>query len=75
MSDVTETIARRELKSRRLEMGWSYDQLTADINRVLGGERLSMPTVRRFIQNMTDPHDTTVHDVCAYLAKVAGKAA
>lgn len=56
-------------------MGWSYDQLTADINRVLGGERLSMPTVRRFIQNMTDPHDTTVHDVCAYLAKVAGKAA
>lgn len=72
---MTEMKARRELRNLRLERGWSYDALTADINKRLGGERVSMPTVRRFIQNATSPHDTTIHDICAYLEKVAGRAA
>ena len=68
---MTEVQARRELRNLRLNRGWSYDELAADINRRLGGERVSMPTVRRFIQNMTTPHDTTIHDICTYLEKVA----
>ena len=75
MSDMTETQARRDLKSLRLARGWSYDELAADINKRLGGERVSMPTVRRFIQNMTSPHETTIHDICTYLEKVATKGA
>ena len=67
---MTETQARRELKTLRLTRGWSYDDLTEDINRRLGGDRVSMPTVRRFIQNQTTPHDTTTHDICKYLEKV-----
>lgn len=70
---MTEMKARRELKNLRLARGWSYDELTVDINKRLGGERVSMPTVRRFIQNATTPHDTTVHDICAYLEKVGIK--
>lgn len=75
---MTETEARRELRNLRLSKGWSYDELTADINKRLGGDRISMPTVRRFIQKTTIPHDTTKHDIVAYLEKVqagAGAAA
>ena len=67
---MTELEARRELKSLRLSKGWSYDELTADINRRLGGDRISMPTVRRFIQKSVTPHDTTKHNIVVYLEKV-----
>lgn len=54
---------RRALREHRLERNLSYDELAAAI----GLDRMSAPTVRRFIESETEPHETTVYAVEAYL--------
>lgn len=56
---------RRALREHRLEQNLSYDELAAAI----GLDRVSAPTVRRFIESETEPQEMTVYAVRTYLSK------
>jgi transcriptional regulator with XRE-family HTH domain len=62
------TELRNALRDLRLERGWSYDQLAADINATLGGVKVSPATVRRAILNKRN-YDTTRHSLQRYLER------
>ncbi|HXI11338.1 MAG TPA: hypothetical protein VNM92_01665 [Thermoanaerobaculia bacterium] len=66
---------RTALKQHRLSRGMSYDDLTEDIASALGSDRkLSIWTVRAFIDGSSTPHETTAYAIEQYL-KTNGVAA
>jgi len=59
---------RAALRQHRLSKGMSYEQLAADLAEVLGVERkLSLYTLRTFIEGFTQPIETTRYTIAEYL--------
>lgn len=64
---------REAVRTLRLERGWTYDELAADIRRVNGNESVavSVSTVRRFILAEHPPRETHEYAIRLYLSRVA----
>lgn len=62
---------RAVVRSLRLEKGWSYGDLAADINRVVGADRVSAATIRRFILDEHRPQELTEYTIRSYIDRVA----
>lgn len=56
---------RRALREHRLKRNLSYD----DLAHAIGADRVSGPTVRRFIESETEPHEQTIYAVRTYLTQ------
>lgn len=69
------TELQRRLRQRRLDHGWSYEDLALDIKtHVEKAAHPSPATLRRFIHNEREPHETTVHAIRSYLTRVEAPA-
>lgn len=75
MTPVTTAQARSSLGKRRLDQGWSFDTLYADMVRVVGHRAPSPPTIRRFIEKETEAFETTTYVIVEYLDKVVDEQA
>ena len=56
---------RKRLREHRLRHNLSYEALA----EAIGADRVSLATVRRFIESETDPHETTVYAIESYLQR------
>lgn len=63
---MSPTEARRQLEGVRLDQGWSWDQLAADVERVTH-RRLSPMTLHRFVEKRAKTFKTTMHVLVTYL--------
>lgn len=61
---------RAALRTLRLERGWSYDELAADIQRVNGDDRVSPATVRRFLLSEHQQRELTEYAIRSYMDRV-----
>jgi hypothetical protein len=62
---------REALRTHRLANRMAYDDLTEDIASVMGERyRLSVRTIRQFIEGSVQPLETTAYTVQQYLDKV-----
>lgn len=70
MTFVTVNQLRASVRSLRLERGWTYDELAADIQRTNGDDRVSAATIRRFILAEHHPRETIEYAIRAYVDRV-----
>lgn len=67
---MTVNQVRGTLRTLRLERGWSYDELAADIQRVNGDDRVSTATVRRFLAEDHQPTERIEYAIRLYVDRV-----
>ncbi len=72
---VTVKQLRAAVRLIRLDHGWTYYQLAADIARVNGDFRLSPDTLRRFILGLHMPRETGEHAIRTYVERKRTEAA
>ncbi len=71
---VTVNQLRSTIRALRLERGWTYEQLAAEIQRANGDAKVSAATIRRFILAEHHPRETHEYAIRAYVEHY-GKAA
>lgn len=74
LARMTETALRKALNAKRLEEGWGFDALYADVVRVVGAHLApSAATLRRFISNERKTHEKHLHFIRKYVDSLGGK--
>lgn len=66
---MTEKQLRETLRRYRLERGWSYDELAADIHRVNNDDRVSAATVRRYLAEDHDLSELRMYAIRSYVER------
>lgn len=73
---MTEQALRKALKAKRMDEGWGFDKLYADVARVVGIDKApTAATLRRFEDNTRGTRDTFVHIITKYVETLDVKAA
>lgn len=68
---MTDDALRKALNTKRLDEGWGFDALYADMVRVVGITKApSTATLRRFIDQSRTTRDTAIHFIEKYVAAV-----
>lgn len=58
---------REQLRAIRLQSGWSYEDLAADIRRVNNDDRVSAATARRLLAENHEPSELIAYALETYL--------
>lgn len=68
MARMTDAAVRKALEAKRIDEGWGFDALYADVVRVVGPYRApSTATLRRFVNNERITRETAVHAIRKYV--------
>jgi len=68
LAHMTDAVLRKVLEARRLDEGWSFEALYADVVRVVGPYRApSSATLRRFVEGHHLTRETAMHTIRKYV--------